>query len=90
MIDIDMIALKEIEKHIEALRPVAGHLRRYDAPFLLFALDAYRETIAKQFPEAVEVTEELKEFIKTKSDVHKVHVGKDGKAVRFTIKKGKG
>lgn len=80
------IAMQEIRKQLDALQPVAGRFSKYEAPFLLFALDAYREEIVKRIPEAETVKKELERMFGTATSDEFINA--DGKMVRYTFKKG--
>ena len=83
---IKEIAEMTIKKHLEELQPVIGRFNNIDAPFLLFAIDAYRAEIVKRIPEAEEINEELKKMFGVTAKDRVLNVG--GKNVKYTVKRG--
>lgn len=83
---LNEIVEMKIKKHLEELQPVIGRFDNIDAPFLLFAIDAYRAEIVKRIPEAEKINEELKRMFGVTAMDRVLNVG--GKNVKYTFKKG--
>lgn len=87
--NIESIVSELLSKKMIELQPFLGRFSTLDAPFLLFAIDAYREEIVKRIPEAEGVAEEMKRRFGTKTLDYKELEMDDGKKVKYMFKRGK-
>ena len=72
---------------LKKLQPHIGEFSYVDAPFILFAIDAYREEIVRRIPEAEKVNEDLKNVFLPMVMKQKCYKTDDGTKVRVTMKR---